>query len=236
MGLSNIVGAHTAAEVQSAIDYASAAVESYCERSFAQVVDDVVVLDPYYGSLTNKGGYGSDSSYSYGGYPVFGSAGFSGVGSYGGRALLPNPPVTGVAKLEGFLPETWTSGGSGWEMGWIELPYFNWKEDGLIFDTSMLPGNFNGPEPSWPTMPGSLRATYDHGYVLPGEVGANLPEGVAQAVIKAIARYLVNPEGFTNYKVGDVSFAFNAFNSDADRPGGGVVDELLLGRYRLVSL
>lgn len=233
MAMPMIVGTHTQDEVQFALDLASSAVESYCERCFEQVLSDVVTLDPYYGSLTNKGGYGGDSSYSYGGYPVFGSAGFSGVGSYGGRCLLPNPPVTNISGVQAWLP----IGGTGNEMTWVDLLYYNWTEEGLLYDTSMLPGNFDGPQPSWPTLPGSLKITYDHGFVLPGDnsAGPPLPMAITDAVIRAAATYLANPVGFSELKIGENRYGFNPYNKSSG-PAGAVLDEVLLGKYRLVSL
>ena len=233
MGLPMIVGSHSQAEVQAALDWAADAVESFCERSFAQVLSDTVTLDPFYGSLTNKGGYGGDSSYSYGGYPVFGSAGFSGVGSYGGRAMLPNPPVTNVESVKAWLP----LGAAGNTMSWVTLSYYQWTQEGLIYDTSMLPGNFDGPQPSWPTLPGSLQITYDHGFVLPGGTGTGpaLPSAITDVIIRAAATYLANPWGFTSMKVGDVSYGATGYGKSAG-PAGAVLDQTTLGRYRLVGL
>lgn len=234
MDMPMIVGSRNVNEVQAALDWASAAVESYCERSFAQVVGDTITIDPYYGSLTNKGGYGADSSYSYGGYPVFGSAGMSGMASYGGRAMLWNPPVTNVTQVQALMPQP---GDSDNDMTWITLQYYNWTETGLLYDASMLPGNIDGPQPSWPTLPGSLRVTYDHGFVLPGDTGTGpaLPEAITNAIIRAAATYLANPWGFTAWRTGDVSYDATGYNHTSG-PAGAVLDEVTLGRYRLVGL
>lgn len=233
-----LAGGHTDAEIQMALDWASDAVESYCERSFTQVVDDVVTVDPYFGSNTHRGSYGADNSYSYGGYPMFGApSGLAGVGDYAGRAMLPNPPVTAISLVQGWLPDPSSVDDGSSAMSWQTMPSYNWTAYGLLYDTSNLLANSELPRPSWPTLPASLQVTYTHGFVLPGDTastGPALPQGVVDAILKAAAYWLVNPVGYTNYKVGDVSYAFNAFNPRGNP--AGALDETLLGRHRLVSL
>lgn len=223
-----IIGNHGIDEVQFALDRASAAVESYCERKFSQVLADTVVFDPYFSHVKAMPSIAPMSS--YGSYPGYGVA-FSSYGSpYIGTALLCNPPVTNVASVSAWMPMATQEGGTGW----IELTNYEWSSDGLIWDTSGMPGvvmSDGGPVPSWPRMPRSLQVTYDHGFILPGQTGANLPDAVVDAVIAAAAYYLINPAGVVSEKTGDVSTTFSAGSGVA-----GILDTTLLGSYRLVNL
>ena len=92
----------------------------------------------------------------------------------GGRAmaLLPNPPVWDVSTVLAQMPGT--SAG----LSWVELQYYQWAEDGLLYDTTRFYGYFGvtgssfwsgvanadgffdyGNVPSWPTLPRSLQVT-----------------------------------------------------------------------------
>ncbi|MEZ0366806.1 hypothetical protein ACAG26_24335 [Mycobacterium sp. pUA109] len=231
MGLPMIVGAHTSDEVQFALNWASSAVESYCEREFGQKLADTVVVDPYYSHVKAMPSIAPMSS--YGSYPGYGVS-FSAYGSpYIGTAMLANPPVTNVSSVMAWMPMATQTG----ETGWVELVNYQWAEDGLIWDTSGMPGvvmSDGGPVPSWPRMPRSLQITYDHGFVLPGAPaggGPPLPDGVQDAVIAAAAYFLANPTGAVDERTGDVSTKW----SDRERVAG-ILDSTLLGKYRLVHL
>ncbi|TDH48495.1 hypothetical protein E2F47_23550 [Mycobacterium eburneum] len=225
-----IVGAHTSDEVQWALDRASAAVESYCERSFGQVLSDTVVVDPHYSHVKAMPSIAPMSA--YGSYPGYGVS-FSAYGSpYIGTAMLANPPVTGVSSVAAWMPLATQQG----ETGWVELVNYQWAQDGLIWDTSGMPGVVmadGGPVPSWPRMPRSLQVTYDHGYTLPGTTDQpTLPQGVIDAVIAAAAFYLENPTGATDIRVGDVATKWEPSSQSV----AGILDSTLLGQYRLVNL
>lgn len=214
MGLPSIVGAYTEDEVQVALDRASAAVESYCEREFAYVASETVNITP------RRGGGGK------------------------GQARLLNPPVWNVSTV---MAQMRTGDG----LGWIELLYYQWTEDGLLYDTSEYYG-YNGvtgedfwsggptgqwtQPPSWPFLPGSLQVTYSHGFVLPGTAAVegvhNLPDGIVSAVIGLTAFYLDNPSGAIESRVGEIT---NRYRQQSDGPAGWL-DEKLLGKYRLVNL
>lgn len=62
----------------------------------------------------------------------------------GGRpqALLPNPPVSNVSMVLAQMP---VSGG----LSWVELQYYGWASDGLIFDTARYYGYY-GAKPVAP--------------------------------------------------------------------------------------
>jgi hypothetical protein len=168
----------------------------------------------------------------------------------GGRpqALLPNPPVTNVSTVLAQMP---IEGG----LSWVELQYYGWAADGLIYDTARYYGYFGvtgssfwsgvanadgffdyGNVPSWPTLPRSLQVSYSHGFVLPGnssiEGVPNLPTGVVNAVIKGAALFLDNQSGAVSVRVGELS---TTFIDPLGHPAGWL-DEKLLGEYRLVHL
>jgi hypothetical protein len=163
-------------------------------------------------------------------------------------ALLPNPPVSNVSAVQAQMPID-----SG--LAWVQLQYYDWEEDGLVYDTTRYYGMFGvtgssfwsgvanadgwfdyGGVPSWPTLPRSLQVTYDHGYILPGNDAVtgvpSLPSGVVNAVIRGAALFLSNPVGVIEGRVGEITNRF------ADPTGGpaGWLDEKLLGEYRLVHL
>lgn len=229
MGLPMIVGAHTEDEVQLALDWALSSVESYCEREFAYT-SETIAVDPYFGHVKAMAAIPPMSSYAS--YPGYGAS-FSSFGSpYIGQTLLPNPPVVNVSTVMAFLPMV--NGGS---TGWVELINYQWDQDGLLWDTTGLPGvevADGGPAPSWPRMPRSLQVTYEHGYAIPGGTAPSnvpeLPQGVVDAVIRGAALYLDNPTGATEGRVGEITNRFD--------PTGPArwLDETLLGKYRLVSL
>lgn len=130
-------------------------------------------------------------------------------------ALLPDPPVTNVTLVEGWL----AMDGS---MTWTTLTNYDFTPDGRIWDTTRYLGvPWSGP--SWPCLPRSLRVTYDHGFV-------TTPQPVIDAVIKAAAGYLSNPFNMTEHHVGGVTDRW----SDKDRTP--VLDDALLGSYRLLSV
>lgn len=214
MGLPSIVGAYTEDEVQSALDRASGAVESYCEREFAYVASDTISVDPYRGD----GGQG--------------------------RAWLPNPPVWDVslvmAQLRvgqglGWVPLTyyqWAKDGLIYDTS----TYYGYNGvTGQDFWSGGPTGEWAGP-PDWPFVPRSLQVTYSHGFVLPGEEPVagvdSLPDGVVSAVIGLTAFYLDNPSGAIESRVGEIT---NRYNEQSSGPAGWL-DEKLLGKYRLVSL
>lgn len=182
-----ISGAFASGDLDAALSWASSAVESYCERSFTQVLGDQIRIDPF----TN------------------------------GTALLCNPPVTNISLLEAWLPNDGV-------MSWVTLTNYDYTPDGQVWDTTGEVGiaceGF-----SWPWLPKSLRVTYDHGYIVSG-AGVNLPQPIVDAVIKAAAGYLANPYNLAERKVGDTAYRWS------EGAKSGLLDESLLGRYRLASI
>lgn len=133
-------------------------------------------------------------------------------------AQLPNPPVVSISKVEAYMRDN--TGATSWQ----ELTNYAWTPDGLLYDTSGIPGVTVVAVPSWPTLPKGLRVTYTHGF-------QSIPQPLIDAVIKAAGMYLANPFGSTRRRVGDVQ-------SDWDPsliPNGGL-DESLLAQYRLISV
>lgn len=164
------------------------------------------------------------------------------------QARLPNPPVWNVSTVLANMP---VDGG----LTWVELQYYQWAEDGLLYDTSRYFGYYGvtgssfwsgvanadgffdyGGVPSWPTLPRSLQVTYSHGYATPetGPINGvpNLPQGVVSACIKGAAFYLDNQSGALENRVGELTTRY------ADPMGhpAGWLDEKLLGDYRRVYL
>lgn len=132
-------------------------------------------------------------------------------------AQLPNPPVTLVSQVEGFLrTETGV-------MDWQPLTNWAWTADGLLYDTTGQPGTDVSALPSWPSAPKSLRVTYSHGF-------ATIPADLKAAVVKAAGNYLANPYNMVQRTVGEVTYRWN------DQTGQHLLDDVLLGKYRLVSV
>lgn len=178
-------GAWPDADVNAALSWASSAIESYCERDFSYVVNDVVTIDPF---------------------PVRRSA------------QLPNPPVISVSKVEAFMRDN--TGATSWQ----ELTNYAYTSDGLLYDTSGLPGVNVAAVPTWPSLPKGLRVTYTHGY-------QTLPLPLVDAVIKAAGNYLANPFGNTRRTTGDVQSDWAVTLIQA-----GGLDETLLAKYRLITV
>jgi len=234
MDMPMIVGSHSEREVQFALDFATRLAESYCERSFARKPMDTFKLNPYFSHIRAMPAIAPMAS--YGSYPGYGIS-FSAYGSpYVGTGLIPDPPINAVYQVMAWMPLSDLDGG----MGWTELNNFQWSEDGLIWDTSGMPGiaqSDAGPLPSWPHTPRSLKVTCDHGYVLPGDSQTGdappLPQGLIDTIIKGAAQVLVNPADIASYSAGIISMNFHSLVNPS---AGGILDAEALAPYRLVHL
>ena len=133
-------------------------------------------------------------------------------------AQLPSPPVQSISKVEANMRDA--TGSTSWQ----ELTNYAWTTDGLLYDTSGIPGVTVSAVPSWPSLPRSLRVTYTHGF-------QTVPQPLVDAVIKAAGAYLANPFGMTQRKAGDVesSWAVTMLQT-------GGLDEITLAKYRLISV
>jgi len=132
-------------------------------------------------------------------------------------AQLPNPPVLSVSKVEAYMRDN--TGATSWQ----ELTNYAWTADGLLYDTSGLPGVNVAAVPSWPSLPKGLRVTYTHGF-------QTLPQPLIDAVIKAAGSYLANPYNMTYRKTGDVLYQWK-------EPGDeSMLDHALLSKYRLITV
>jgi hypothetical protein len=217
-GYPMLVGAHTTDEVQLALDWASDSIESYCERKFAYVPNDVVYVDPFVGT----GGQAS--------------------------AMLPNPPVSAVSGVQAQVPVDgtlqWvTVSNYGWATDgfvWDTSRYFGYYGvTGASYWAGVdnADGDFDYDNiPDWPTLPRSLQVTYSHGYTLPQAATVSgvptLPSGLVNAVIRGAALFLDNPTGASENRVGDIT---NRYVDPLQGPAGWL-DEKLLGEYRMVYL
>lgn len=133
-------------------------------------------------------------------------------------AQLPDPPVISISKVDANMRDNLGV------LSWQELTNYAWTADGLLYDTSGLPGVSVAAVPSWPSLPKSLRVTYTHGF-------QTVPQPLVDAVIKAAGSYLANPFGMTQRKAGDVE---SSFAVTLIQQGG--LDESLLAKYRLISV
>jgi hypothetical protein len=216
MGMPMIVGAHSYDEVQLALDWAAASVESYCERKFCYNEDDTIFVNPY------RDGRGR------------------------GRALLPNPPVQNVSEVLGqfnvggslqwieLQHYQWTTDGLLYDT----QPFYGYfGVTGNDFWSGGPDGQCENPT-AWPFLPKSLQVTYAHGFAPPFTTTAApegvppLPDGVIAAVIRGAAIYLSNPQQAVEGRVGEIA---NHYVDPTSGPAGWL-DEKLLGQYRLVHL
>lgn len=144
-------------------------------------------------------------------------------------ALLPAIPVTAVTKVEGLLP-----GPNGLE--WIELPNVRFvSETGLLYDTSHQPGvEWSLHKASWPSVPGGLKVTYDHGY-------QTVPRSLVDCACRVAQQYLENPALKLARKVGDLQDTFfGGYSTGANIGSIGVIlsalDRSVLDRFALISV
>lgn len=142
------------------------------------------------------------------------------IDPYAGSAMLPNFPVTGISKVEGYLP------GDTGGMAWRELTNYWYKSDtGLIFDTTGLPGTFGVSCFHWPWLPGSLRVTYSHGY-------ATVPRGLVDVAVRLARQWLENPGLRVEIKVGDIEERYNGSYGVTLN----ALDQYTLDRYSIVTV
>ena len=132
-------------------------------------------------------------------------------------AQLPNPPVLSVSSVEAYMRSETGS------MAWQTLTNWAWNADGLLYDTTGQPGTDVSLVPSWPSAPKSLRVTYTHGF-------SQVPADLVAATVKAAAGYMANPLNMTMRRVGEVSYQWS------DRNVHPVLDDVLLGKYRLITV
>jgi hypothetical protein len=139
-------------------------------------------------------------------------------------ALLPKIPVVNVDSVEGLLPSP-----TGMEFRTLTNFAFV-KDTGLIYDTTGEPGVPFSFGPSWPTLPGGLQVTYDHGF-------ETVPQGLINAACRFAQQYLENPALLLQRDVGSFNERY------AGNTGGvgvviNVLDQknhgpLLPGNYRM---
>lgn len=135
-------------------------------------------------------------------------------------AQLPNPPVVSVTSVEAYMRNETGA------LSWQPLTNWAWTDEGLLYDTTGLPGTNVSQLPSWPTAPKSLRVTYTHGF-------AEVPQPVVDAVVKMAAGYLTNPFMMNSRKVGDVE---SSWSVEMMRAGVNGLDSHLLAPYRLITI
>lgn len=132
------------------------------------------------------------------------------------QALLPEYPVINVSAVLGYMPSHDTG-----LMAWVTLTNYFWSpNDGLLYDTTGLPGTVWMHGHSWPWLPGSLKVTYDHGY-------ATVPQDLKDVCVRLAQQYLSNPDLMIERRVGDMEgrFSGSAGATFTD------MDKAVLGRY-----
>ena len=138
------------------------------------------------------------------------------IDPFRGSALLPEFPVVNVSAVSALLPSL-TGGG----MVWTALTNFAWVAgNGLLYDTTGLPGTTWTTGYSWPWLPGSLQVTYDHGYAV-------TPQPLVDVCVRLAQQYLENPAMMVQRRVGDMEARF----SGSAGPQLSAMDRAVLDRY-----
>lgn len=141
-------------------------------------------------------------------------------------ALLPAVPVVNIESVYGLLPRVDSSVPTG-AMQWVELTNFAFvAETGQLYDTTGQVGSqWNIGQLSWPTLPGSLKVTYDHGY-------ATIPQPLIDVACRFAQQYLENPTMTLMRKVGDIESRYAG-------SAGIVINDLdrrILDRYTEIGI
>ncbi len=135
--------------------------------------------------------------------------------------VLPPPyPVNSVASVETLGTDLVT---------WTLLTYqqdWNWRTDGILTRIAVPSDVTNVPIVNWPTIPQSVRVTYQHGY-------ASIPGGLISICLSSAARQFTNPTGIVQESLGGymVRYAPNTHGIDFTP-----AEERVLGYYREVSV
>lgn len=127
-----------------------------------------------------------------------------------GHAMLPDPPVSSVAAVQGLIRPV-----GGTELAWTDLAGYECTPDGELYDTRLRRW------PAWPTRSHSLKVTYTHGFT-------HWPQAIVDAVKQLAAGYLVNPTGMNVHRVADTNYQWLAGLIGASGIGG-------LDRYVLLE-
>ncbi|MDG3013551.1 hypothetical protein [Speluncibacter jeojiensis] len=145
-------------------------------------------------------------------------------------AQLPEAPVLNVESVQAYMADPITG---VWD--WQPLTMFAFVARGLIWDTTnvappIIP-TANIPLQSWPTTPGSLKVTYDHGFMAAGATA--YPQPLIDCCARLACQYLENPTLMTERRVGSVMGRFGTTS-------GGVqlsaLDAAILDRFAVVDL
>jgi hypothetical protein len=143
------------------------------------------------------------------------------VDPFQGSAMLPEFPVVAVTLVEAYMADP---NGNG--MAWQSLTNYGWvASTGLIYDTAGLPGTVWSVGPSWPSLPGSLRVTYSHGYT-------SVPQPLKDVCVRLAQQYLENPAMMIQRKVGDTEARFSGSAGVALTE----IDRSVLDRYATAGL
>lgn len=113
------------------------------------------------------------------------------VTAYDGRALLPDPPVTAVSDVQGWLRWPLHSAASSWQA----IDGYGFNEAGEVFDDRLYRGN----GVPWPADRRGLKVTYTHGFDA-------WPQAVIDAVVALAAAYVVNPAGMSERRILDSTY------------------------------
>lgn len=115
------------------------------------------------------------------------------VTAHCGAALLPDPPITSVVKVESLV--RWPIGSMA-PLDWHELDLgsYYWSENGEIADGRA----YVGADVPWSAVRNGIRVTYSHGFEF-------WPQAVIDSVVALAAAYIVNPAGMSERRVLDVT-------------------------------
>jgi hypothetical protein len=144
--------------------------------------------------------------------------------------LLPDPPILDVTRVEGKLRPY-----GAITAAWQDLPSWDWTPDGRVYDTSVFPST-SGWAPTWPSLPASLRVTYDHGFDY-------WPQPVIDTVKALAALFLVNPTGMSELRTAEVMRRWytggataNGTSTSGGYGAGGLSSQTGLDRLVLVEV
>lgn len=148
-----------------------------------------------------------------------------------GTAQLPEMPVLNVESVQMYAWDPATG-----VYDWQPVAMFNYAARGLIYSTANLypaPDLFDAEDnqPVWPFLPGSLKVTYDHGYMAAGVTA--YPQPLIDVCCRLACQYLENPTMVTEQRTGSVMARFGTTS-------GGVMisafDRAVLDRYTVVEV
>lgn len=144
----------------------------------------------------------------------------NGAGTY--RLVLPNRPVGAIGEIETLDAD---------DVATAVTTYRFDPATGVVYRTDAV----------WPTGFRNIHVTYDHGYIMPGTEGCNLPDEIRSTTAQIAARlYTLSTAGgtITSETIGSYSYTADASESASSSTVPGLTDTeaLVLTRYRTPAM